>query len=116
MSPAEVYEYKPLLYRLFALDVLPGIMRADARGEMLLPINTGVICRPADKAACEDRFLIYGEQTRWELLPNLPVCAVQTPAGGLMAMAVAGAPKPNAALPPMAVAAVRSGFHFPSGV
>jgi hypothetical protein len=91
MSPAEVYEYKPLLYRLFALDVLPGIMRADARGEMLLPINTGTICRPADKAACEDRFLIYGEQTRWELLPNLPVCAVQTQAGGLMAMAVAGA-------------------------
>jgi hypothetical protein len=91
MSPAEVYESKPLLYRVFAVDVLPGIMRADSRGEMLLPINTGIICRPADKAACEDRFLIYGEQSRWELLPNLPVCAVQTPTGGLMAMAVAGA-------------------------
>ncbi len=56
---------------------------------MLLPINTGVICRPADKPARQDRFLIYGEQSRWELLPTLPVCAVQTPNGGLTAIAVA---------------------------
>jgi hypothetical protein len=91
LSPAEVYEYKPTLYRVFAVDVLPGLMRADAKGEMLLPINTGIICRPGDKPKREDRFLIYGEQSRWELLPNLPVCAVQTPTGGLMALAVAGA-------------------------
>ena len=91
LSPAEVYEYKPLLFRVFAIDVLPGMMCADARGEMLLPINKGIICRPGDKPAREDRFLIYGEQSRWELLPNLPVCAVQTPKGGLMAMAVGGA-------------------------
>src|SRR5262249_46583148 len=89
--PSEVYEFKPALYRLFAVDLLPGLMLADAKSELLLPINTGVLCRPGDKPAREDRFLIYGEQSRWELLPTLPVCAVQTPAGGLTAIAVAGA-------------------------
>ena len=71
LSPAEVYEYKPLLFRVFAIDILPGMMCADARGEMLLPINKGIICRPGDKPAREDRFLIYGEQSRWELLDFL---------------------------------------------
>lgn len=91
LSPAEMYEYKPLLFRLFAVDLFPGLMRAESKGEMLLPINIGMICRPADKPAREDRFLIYGEQSRWELLPNMPTCAVQNPDGGLMALAVAGA-------------------------
>ncbi len=91
VSPAEVYETKPDLYRLFAVDVLPGLMRCDADGVILLPVNTGVLCRPAGKPAAADRFLIYGEQSRWELLPTLPVCAAQTPAGGLVALAAAGA-------------------------
>ena len=85
---AEAYEFKPALYRLHAVDPLPGMMRADSKGELLLPLNTGVICKPGDKPAREDRFLIYGEQSRWELLPTLPVCAVQTPTGGLTAIAV----------------------------
>ena len=91
MPPAELYELNPILYRLFAVDVLPGMLHCDARGEMLLPINTGMICRPINKPALEDRFLIYGEQSRWELLPTLPVCAIQTPTGGLIAMAVSAA-------------------------
>ena len=81
LSPAEVYESKANLYRLFAIDLLPGMMRAEAKGELLLPINTGMVVRPGEKPAVEDRFLIYGEQSRWELLPTIPVCAVQTPVG-----------------------------------
>ena len=34
LSPAEVYEYKPLLYRVFAVDVLPGIMRRRQGGNV----------------------------------------------------------------------------------
>ena len=87
VSPAEVYECRPDLYRLFAIDVLPGLMRCGADGTLLLPVNTGVLCRPAGKPPLADRFLIYGEQARWELLPTLPTCAAQTPAGGLVALA-----------------------------
>ena len=91
VSPAEVYECRPDLYRLFAVDVLPGLMRCGPDGTLLLPVNTGVLCRPAGKAAAADRFLIYGEQARWELLPTLPTCAAQTPAGGLVALATRAA-------------------------
>lgn len=88
MQPSEIVEARHELYRLFSVDVLPGMMLADQTGQLLLPINTGVICEPASAPACNDRFLIYGEQSRWELLPTLPVCAVQTPQGGLTAIAV----------------------------
>jgi hypothetical protein len=91
VSPAEVYECKPDLYRLFAIDVLPGLVGCGPDGELLLPVNTGVLCRPANKPRASDRFLIYGEQSRWELLPTLPVCAAQTPAGGLVVLAASGA-------------------------
>ena len=91
VTPAEVYESKPELYRLFSIDLLPGLMRCGSDGTLLLPINIGVLCRPAGKPKRSDKFLIYGEQARWELLPTLPACAVQTPAGGMAAVAVAGA-------------------------
>jgi Family of unknown function (DUF5696) len=87
LIPSEIVESKPILYLLFGVDVLPGMMHSLADGELLLPINTGIVFRPCDKPALEDRFLIFGEQSRWELLPTLPVCSVQTPTGGLIAMA-----------------------------
>ena len=91
VAPAEVYEVKPDLSRLFAIDLLPGLMGCGPDGELLLPVNTGVLCRPAGKPAAVDRFLIYGEQQRWELLPTLPACAAQTPTGGLVALAATAA-------------------------
>ena len=87
LPPAELYEHAPQLYRVFAVDVLPGLMRADAGGEMLLPLTTGVVCSPRNKPALSDRFMIYGEQPRWELMPTLPLCAVQTQTGGMVAIA-----------------------------
>ncbi|MBN1864637.1 MAG: hypothetical protein JW808_07025, partial [Victivallales bacterium] len=56
-------------------------------GELLLPIKTGMLCRPAGKSRLSDRFLIYGEQERWELLPLLPVCGASDETGGLVALA-----------------------------
>ena len=87
----EVYERKAVLYRLFAIDLLPGMMRVGSQGTMLLPLNTGISCSPAGKPKLSDAFLIYGEQHRWELLPMLPICAAHEPTGGMLALAVSGA-------------------------
>ncbi len=91
VPPAEVEEAKDDLYRVYAIRALPGLMAAAGGGKLLLPINTGVLCSPAGKPRLRDRFLIYGEQERWELMPTLPVCATQGPKGGLMAVATQGA-------------------------
>lgn len=88
---AEVYEDPHGLHRLFALDLLPGFMRADAGGQLFLPLHTGAICCPAGKPACADRFLIYGEQHCWELLPTMPLAGAQMHDAGLVAIAVRGA-------------------------
>ena len=91
MNPADLRENRVELYRLFSIDLLPGLMASETAAELLLPLNTGVVVRTMDKPRCTDRFLIYGEQARWELLPTLPVCAIQTAAGGMVALAAQGA-------------------------
>ncbi len=91
VPPAEVEESKGFVYRVYAVNVLPGLLRSGADGKLLLPVNTGVLCRPSGKSKVQDRFLIYGEQGRWELVPTLPIAAVQTPEGGLAAVATQGA-------------------------
>jgi len=90
LSPGEVYEHDKVMYRLFAVDLLPGLMQVR-NGSLLLPINTGMLCPTADKPAVRDRFLIYGEQERWELTPSLPFCAAFDGGGGLMALVPQGA-------------------------
>lgn len=87
----EVREGKPATHRLFSVIVFPGLLSVGPHGRLLLPVNTGVVCTPKDKPRLADRFMIYGEQSRWELLPMLPVCAAQDARGGLMALAVSGA-------------------------
>jgi hypothetical protein len=91
VQPVEAYEDKMDLYRLFAIDLLPGLATVSRHGSLLLPVTTGYRCLPADKPAISERFLIYGEQERWELLPTLPFCAVESPGGGLMQLAAKGA-------------------------
>lgn len=88
---AELYEENPALYRWAVIDLFPGLMRVGADGELLLPITTGVRCHPRGKPALRDRFLIYGEQERVELLPLLPFCAAAESDGGLMALATRAA-------------------------
>lgn len=91
LPPSEVYERDNRIFRLFRVDILPGLMQAGHRGTMVLPLNTGALCSPANKPELSDRFLIYGEQPRWELMPCLPVCAAQDSDGGMMALAASGA-------------------------
>jgi len=91
MPMPEVYEDKSVTHRLFSVVLLPGLMKANHGGKMLLPLNSGILCNPAGKPKLADRFMIYGEQDRWELLPMLPIAAVQTPTGGLMVLARRGA-------------------------
>ena len=90
MPIPEVYEDRAQR-RLFSVILLPELMQAGSSGEMLLPLNTGCLSFPKDKPKLRDRFMIYGEQPRWELVPMLPVCAVMNPNGGLMAMATGAA-------------------------
>jgi hypothetical protein len=91
VHPMEVYEHEAALYRLFALDVAPNLMRVGPDGALYHPVMSGMKCRPAGKPALADRYLIYGEQERWELMPQLPYVAAETPHAGLAAVAVAGA-------------------------
>jgi hypothetical protein len=92
MQLSEVYEESSATYRLFSVVVLPGLMAvAGAGSRMLLPLNSGVLSFPANKERLRDRFMIYGEQSRWELLPMLPVCGVQDAVSGLVALARQGA-------------------------
>jgi hypothetical protein len=92
MQMSEVYEDSSSTYRLFSVVVLPGLMTvAGSASRMLLPLNSGVLCFPEGKERLRDRFMIYGEQPRWELLPMLPVCGVQDAVSGLVALARQGA-------------------------
>lgn len=91
VPPSEIEESDDLLYRIESTEVLPGLMKADAEGNILIPVNTGVLCSPRGKPRIRDRFLVYGEQERWELVPTLPVCGVITAQGGLVAIATQGA-------------------------
>ncbi len=83
LNPNDVNEGDPDVFRLFAVDILPGLMTVGADGTLLLPVNTGVLCRPANKPERSDAFLIYGEQPRWELTPTYPLCAAWTAGAGL---------------------------------
>ena len=82
---AALKEDKAIAYRAFSAIILPGLLRTT--GKLVLPLNTGIVCNCAGKPKVADRFMIYGEQGRWELLPTLPVAA----AGELMVLATGGA-------------------------
>ena len=87
LSLPEVYERIPTRYRLFAVDILPGFMDANSTGRVLTPIAGGTSFCPANKPAVRDRFLLYLEQSRWELGTVLPLCAAHDTRGGLCAIA-----------------------------
>lgn len=91
LCPTEVYERRRDYYLLFAVDLLPGLLTVGPEGRLLLPLGEGVLSTPQGKPAVQDRFLIYLEQSRWELCPVMPVCAVQDGAAGLVALATSGA-------------------------
>ncbi|CAN5453486.1 hypothetical protein BH09VER1_BH09VER1_36250 [soil metagenome] len=89
--PAEVEEANERIYRLFAARLLPGLIGTGAEGKVFLPLAKGVLFSPAGKPALSDRFLIYGEQERWELLTTMPLCGVQGERGGWLVLGAQGA-------------------------
>lgn len=91
VPPAELREDRGELYRLFAVDLLPELMACGAGGKVFLPLQSGCIFSPSGTPELIERFMIYGDQERWELFALLPLCAVKKPEGGLMALAVQGA-------------------------
>lgn len=91
LQPSEVYERHQELHRLFCIDILPGMLSVGPGGTLVLPVNTGMLCDPAKKSKCSDKFLIYGEQDRWELMPSMPVLAAYQNNAGITAIATRGA-------------------------
>jgi len=89
----ECYELRPRIARLMSVGVLPDLATVGADGQVLLPLHSGVLFSPAGKPALRDRFMIYGEQSRWELLPTLPVAGVAEGRSGLLLLATRGAPE-----------------------
>ncbi len=88
--PEEIYERKPEIYRLFSIDILPGLLRVK-NGILLLPLGQGMMVHTADKPEIQDRFLIYMEQERWELMPTLPICGAADSKGGMGILVSKGA-------------------------
>lgn len=61
---------------LDGIQILPGLFSVGRNelGHLVLPLRNGALCRPELHQRISDRFLIYGEQRRWEDLPLLPCC------------------------------------------
>ena len=95
MSMSEWVEHDDDVYRLYTAHVLPGIMSVGPEGDILLPLHCGRRISPADKPEITDQFLIYGEQSRWQLLPTLPVVSVGAKKTGLAAVATSCAEDAN---------------------
>ena len=89
--PSKILERDKEMYRLFAIDIMPGLMAVTGNGRLLLPINMGLESAVAKAPRCSDKFLIYGEQERWELTPSLPICAAYDEQGGMICLATKGA-------------------------
>lgn len=68
----KIIEPQPELSLLAGVHLLPTLMTAGPGGCLLLPIRTGAMCYPECHPNASERFLIYGEQHQWELMPMLP--------------------------------------------
>jgi hypothetical protein len=70
-----IREHRPDFFRLFGVRPLPGLLTtADT---FLAPLRGGALIQPGrHPGGLTDKFLIYGQQARWEDLPLLPVCAM----------------------------------------
>jgi hypothetical protein len=61
---------------LAGITLLPGLLsvgpQPQRHGHLVLPYRSGALCFPERHGPFQDRFLVYGEQRRWELMPMLP--------------------------------------------
>jgi len=97
---SELHDHNAIIFRTGSIDPLPGLLAVgpgDA-GTLLVPFNVGGLIDPAGKDKLGDRWLIYGEQSRWELMPTMPVAGIQTRQGGVVLIATAGAEESGCAV------------------
>lgn len=73
---SEIQERDSGVHRLLAVHVLPGLLHMTADIQGLLPLATGRLFDAAGVPEMDDRFMLYGEQSRWELLPVLPIASI----------------------------------------
>lgn len=93
MPMIECYELRGRTHLLHSVRLLSGLASVGEQGRVLLPLQSGMCFSPAGKPAVLDQFMIYGEQSRWELLPTIPLCGVAEPDAGLLLLATGGAPE-----------------------
>ena len=89
-DPVEWYNTKPDTFRLMQVDCLWGLMQTGPGGQMILPFQSGMRANLRGKPT-DARFMIYGEQAQWELLPTMPLVVTHGPAGGMLALIAEGA-------------------------
>jgi hypothetical protein len=89
---ASLREHRQDFFRLFGVRPLPRLLTADKADVFVAPVRAGALIRPAKHTLpIKDRFLIYGQQPRWEDLPLLPVLATYTEGRhGIVAIAEQG--------------------------
>ncbi|MCW3060976.1 MAG: hypothetical protein JWQ02_2797 [Capsulimonas sp.] len=71
-----IQEGSPETSLLWGVHVLPGLLKTspETPGHLVLPYRVGALCYPERHSRHEENFLIYGEQSQWELMPMLPMC------------------------------------------
>ncbi len=86
-----IRESRAELSFLAGVNILPGLLTVDgaSRGHLVLPYRSGALMFPERHGASSDRFLIYGEQRRWELMPMLPCTGAVRPAESAALLAIA---------------------------
>jgi len=85
----QIKEPRPELSLLAGVSLLPDLMSAGKGGCLLLPIRNGALCYPECHPNSSERFLIYGEQHQWELMPMLPYCGAVRKEGVSALIAIA---------------------------
>ncbi|MDD5598677.1 MAG: DUF5696 domain-containing protein [Victivallaceae bacterium] len=84
--------HKEYLFKLFNIRLLPrfGAVKSGESGYMLLPNHSGVICSFDKKYSGEHRDMIYGEWSKWEYYPAMPVFGAVHEQSGFLGIITSG--------------------------
>jgi hypothetical protein len=86
-----IIESNPDEYRLLSIIPVHGLLAISADGHGILPCRSGIRFSPRGKPSFQDRFLLYGEHSRCEMMPTLPMIATMDRHNSLYAIATQGA-------------------------
>ncbi len=91
IASERISEMCPELSLLAGVNLLPSLMYVapGSEGHLVLPYRNGALCYPKLHTRISDRFLIYGEQPNWEIMPMLPCTGVARQRGDTKAALLA---------------------------